>query len=74
MISTAVYLLILTGIAYRLDVLKQWGILAAAGVIILFVYKSYIRRMFGGITGDLAGCFLSVYELILVLTAAFLHV
>ena len=74
MISTAVYLLILTGIAYRLDVLKQWGILAAAGVIILFVYKSYIRRMFGGITGDLAGCFLSVYVLILVLTAAFLHV
>jgi len=73
LLSTAVYAAVLTVISFRLMVLILWLNLVIAGLIVFFIYRYYIRRTFGGITGDLAGCFLSVYELILVLTAAFLH-
>ncbi|MBQ9062882.1 MAG: adenosylcobinamide-GDP ribazoletransferase [Eubacterium sp.] len=72
-VSTVLYLCLLTGIALKFGILLLWVKLAAAGVVVLAVYTQYIRKKFGGITGDLAGCFLSVYELVLVMTAAFLH-
>lgn len=43
------------------------GIGAIAGVAVgMIYYLGYLRRQFGGITGDLAGCFLQVTELLMI--------
>ncbi|MBR2188885.1 MAG: adenosylcobinamide-GDP ribazoletransferase [Eubacterium sp.] len=69
--SSVFYFVLLTGIARWLQVLRLWLVFAVAGFFVLLVYRIWIRRTFGGITGDLAGCFLSVCELVLAITAAF---
>lgn len=45
-------------------------ILLLEGAFCIFLYYRTSLRMFGGITGDLAGCFLCVTELVLSLTIA----
>ncbi len=45
---------------------------AAMGVLCFFYYRSMAYRIFGGITGDLAGYFLQLCELWLLLTAVLL--
>lgn len=41
------------------------GIICAASVILFAIHHQMCMKMFGGITGDLAGFFLQVYELVM---------
>ena len=68
--SAVLYAVFLTVLAVYLGVLRGWLILAACGFAVTLCFRFYTRRVFGGITGDLAGFFLSMYELILVIAAA----
>ena len=71
LISTAVYTAGMAAAAIWFSVLRAWIILMIMGAVVLLIYRMFLRRVFGGITGDLAGCYLSVCELILVITAVF---
>lgn len=65
---TGVWLVLCAALLLWLDVIIGPAVLAAAGLVYGYYYLMS-RRSFGGITGDLAGWFLSVCELVCLLTA-----
>ena len=70
-LSSVIYLAITGALSLYLNALMLWLVLLAAGAVFFILYRLFIRRVFGGVTGDLAGCFLTVCELVLGLTAVF---
>ena len=74
---TAVMIVYIIICAVLLPLLSGWrgGLVIAANALALLWYRVMSYRQFGGVTGDLAGCFVSVAELgsilILALTEAF---
>lgn len=61
-------MLVVTGI-FIFDIKRAAAMFAAAAVIFLWHYYN-CRKNFGGITGDLAGCFLVVCEMAIILSIA----
>jgi len=66
--SMAVYLVLTGAGMLALDV-KMGAAAIGAAVLVFLWYRSMAYRKFGGITGDLAGCFVQVCELAVALAA-----
>lgn len=66
-------IVVLSGIIYSVFCLVVWVLLGrwlallclTAAVLCLFFYRSMVYEKFGGVTGDLAGWFLQIMELVL---------
>ncbi|MGB8451805.1 MAG: adenosylcobinamide-GDP ribazoletransferase [Anaerocolumna sp.] len=68
-IMLAILILICTGVMLYIDIAAGTALILTA-VIVFCYYKWISYRQFGGITGDLAGFFLQICELAIVITAA----
>lgn len=67
--TSLVYIVLLTALGMLVS--PQWSIIFAAVAILYFLlHRSFCLRVFGGNTGDLAGFFVQVLELLLLVVAA----
>ena len=69
--AMALYLLAACALLLLLAPLRGAAVIAVNALALLW-YRSMSMRKFGGVTGDLAGCFVTVAELAAVLTLALL--
>lgn len=67
----AIYLILVFGILFCINIFLAFAMLLALGVCYLYYY-TMSKRNFGGITGDLAGWYLQVCELLLLIVIVLL--
>lgn len=65
-VSSSLYLIVSLGVCFSIDLLRA-GILAIAILCLYIYYRRFSGKNFGGITGDLAGYYLQIQEMVYLL-------